>query len=495
MNGVCVSKLIRGTALWWAIVAFMLGLAGCSPGGVGSGGTGLAEGFVSGFGSLVVDGVSYDDSQSSLVPESLDEQDASSEPRVGQRVRVRLRADQSIETVEVRPQLRGPVTRAPYRKGADEPWTIDVLGQPVRIFSERTADFPTTLLDSFASIQAIQAGENVEVHGAWVSGEAGSSAQLYAASIAALPRMPAYFKLSGLVAAADTVAVILNTEGPLRLARTSESTALTPGAEVEAWVLPEVWLSATAARPWGALATRRISLSAPATDSMGEFRLSAPLGTGQIDPVSGLARVNGMEVFVPADLRGRLGETARRVGLSLRRGADGGFTLQSIQSAEEADDRLGDQIRLKAVLRWPAQLTDTLTLRGTTVSGFGQAATQASGCRALEPGGLVFVDLRAARRAPGTRPLVSELRCSTTVPDQAVHEDSGEVLGIAPAEPGRSPGLLIARPNGMPPLRLDLPDPLTLAPNGLQALVGRRIGVDFQMRDGTAIARRLRNPP
>ena len=77
-------------------------------GGVGSGGSGLAEGTVTGFGSVIVDGVRFDDSQAKVTEEGpAGVREATL--KIGQRVRISSNANNIAESIEVITELIGPI--------------------------------------------------------------------------------------------------------------------------------------------------------------------------------------------------------------------------------------------------------------------------------------------------------------------------------------------------------------------------------------------------
>ena len=144
--------------------ALLLALAACG-GGVETGGTGTGayvQGPISGFGSVIVAGVRFDDSTASI-----------EDPDGGVRQRGDLRLGMQVEVesgpigddgsggraatamrVRVASELLGPVTAIDLANAR-----ITVLGQPVRLT-------PATVLDGLpAGSASVQVGQVVEVHG------------------------------------------------------------------------------------------------------------------------------------------------------------------------------------------------------------------------------------------------------------------------------------------------------------------------------------------
>jgi hypothetical protein len=138
-------------------------LPGCGGGGLGSGGTGsplaLGSGTVTGFGSVIVDGFAYDDSRAEVVVDDVIGSFRPTEVRLGQQVEVVFDAQGLPVTFRVGPQVVGPVgTVSPG--GAH----LTVLGREVRINTDPALG-PVTVLEGYATLTGIAAGDWVEVHG------------------------------------------------------------------------------------------------------------------------------------------------------------------------------------------------------------------------------------------------------------------------------------------------------------------------------------------
>ena len=162
-----IEGIDRRDALLFTALASALALAGCGGGsdgsgtvaGVTSGGTGsFATGTITGFGSIIVGGVRFDDSKATSV---LDVDDDNTDLRgllkLGMVVRVKGKPKSGVnadaETIEVRSELLGPVDS--IDAGAR---TLVVLGQTVVV--PRTTFFEESL-----SLPTLRASELVEVHG------------------------------------------------------------------------------------------------------------------------------------------------------------------------------------------------------------------------------------------------------------------------------------------------------------------------------------------
>jgi hypothetical protein len=189
--------LARVGVLRSTLLSLALAVSACSDpqllsGGVGSGGSGLAEGFVTGFGSIIVDGVAYDDSAASEEADARDARSKAPTLAIGQKVRLALDEQGRVTRIELQPQLRGPVTRVSFPSDAVK--HIEVLGQPVRVIAQATQGFAPTVLEGLDSLDRLAAGTAVEVHGQWVM-ETGTGAVLYAARIERLAQAPTHYRL------------------------------------------------------------------------------------------------------------------------------------------------------------------------------------------------------------------------------------------------------------------------------------------------------------
>ncbi|MBY0467516.1 MAG: hypothetical protein K2Q07_00910 [Burkholderiaceae bacterium] len=157
------------TRSWWTPVAGLLaaglvtalvacgGGGGGSSAGVGTGGTGaFAVGTISGFGSIIVNGVRYDDSSATVVDD--DDSSSSSALAIGQVVEIRGSVNSdgltgTASSIAYYSALKGPVTAVNAGAG-----TLTVFGQVVNVTA-------TTLFKDVADLSAITVGNVVEVYG------------------------------------------------------------------------------------------------------------------------------------------------------------------------------------------------------------------------------------------------------------------------------------------------------------------------------------------
>ena len=361
-------------------------------GGVGSGGTGLAEGSISGFGSVIVDGVEYDDSAAVVQVENADGTLAAAATRLGQRVQVRHDAQGKAQTIRVMPALLGPVTQGPVAG------VVRVLGQQVRIDAD-------TVLAGYARAADIGVGDEVQVHGAWVQQPDGQSVVLQATRLekrqatAATPLL-----LTGIAHAVlnATTFRINGADGPLVRADALPA-GLVAGQEAVVW-------TARADRNAQPLPALRVTLREPMPASGETLVLSGPIRQVAGDQISiqGItARADG------ALLQGlRRGDTTQ---LTLER-VSGEWQVRQLKVRQQPQD-LGGQIKLKDMLsgvNWSAIDADQflrLTVRGTAVR-IPAALVASSRCAVVAAP--VSVEITAQR---GAEPLlVTDLHCSGNAP-------------------------------------------------------------------------------
>jgi hypothetical protein len=176
-------------------------LPGCG-GGVGSGGTGtgsFASGPITGFGSIIVNGVRFDDSAASIRDDD-DAPRSSGELKLGMQVQVEgdaIATDSSsnrtarASSIRVGSEMVGPVSARDVAGS-----TLTVLGQTVVVGTETV--FDSSLPSGLASITV---GQVLEVHAQY---DAGSGR--YRASRVEPRAGAATWSLRGLVAAVDATA-------------------------------------------------------------------------------------------------------------------------------------------------------------------------------------------------------------------------------------------------------------------------------------------------
>ncbi len=413
-----------GSAFCLAL-AFLL--AGCGGGatntaGVGSGGSGVAEGSVTGFGSLIVDGVEYDDSNASVQADGgggLRNVAA----KLGQRVRLGYDAQNRTEAVLVLPQLIGPVTAA-----VDASHHLAVMGQPVQLVSASQASqlgMPT-VLDGWSAASGIASGDEVEVHGAWYYDSGSGSYQLAATRIEKLAAAADPVLISGVAQTVSANALRLDSANGDWVNWPQAGQAVTAGQVVQLW-LPRAAMYLQPLSP-----TRLLDASAQLAAQAGQgLRLSGP--ASNYDAAANTVDIQGMRISLPPGL-----------ALDGQNLAGGGFL--DVDAAPDQNQLVAGSARQTPT---PGGGTQTVTLKGIannidwsaanisfTLRQIQVSASQASldaSCRALSAAyANVYVVVAGSLPAnQGTAGVVaSSVTCSLNPPGGASVDLSGQVSQV-----------------------------------------------------------------
>jgi len=192
------------TRSWWTPAASLLaavllttlvacggGGGGGSSAGVGTGGTGsFAVGTISGFGSIIVNGVRYDDSKATVVDDD-DSSSSSSSLAIGQVVEIRGSVNSdgvtgTASSIAYYAALKGPVTAVDVGAG-----TVTVFGQVVNVTA-------TTLFTEVSGLAALAVGNVVEVYGLPAAGGAITATRIEREAIS-IAAFGGDFRIRGLV--------------------------------------------------------------------------------------------------------------------------------------------------------------------------------------------------------------------------------------------------------------------------------------------------------
>jgi hypothetical protein len=122
-------------------------------------GVSTVAGTVTGFGSVIVDGVRIDDSTVAAGKELDDGTVQHVELKLGQHVEVQHDGQLVATQVRVVAEVEGAVSAIDTTAG-----TLTVAGQTVAVNTDATAG-PVTILEGYASLSAVQVGDRIEVHG------------------------------------------------------------------------------------------------------------------------------------------------------------------------------------------------------------------------------------------------------------------------------------------------------------------------------------------
>jgi hypothetical protein len=380
----------RIRCLWRAVVASLMSLAllhGCG-GGVDTGGTGsYSSGPVTGFGSVIVNGVRYDDTSASV-------QDDDGVPRASSELRLGMIVD--IDGSPVTSGADGPVASAQAIRinseivGAVD--SVDVAGGSLVVVGQSVRVNASTVFDeSFAGgLAGVTVGQVVEVHAQF------DIATLSYTATRVDPKGAAqFYKLRGIVNQLDTTAKTFRLAG-----QTINYAAVAPanlplvfvnGRFVRVLVRP-----AQVAGQWIAVAMRA---GVRPIDEQREARLE-----GRITALtsSGQFSVNGIEI----DASGaQFPDGTAGIVLGARVQVEGvvqGGVVVARKVELQTDDRLRDRgFDLIGVVSAVNTTTKTLVLRGVTIN-YGFTLRYDNGSEAdLAPGRFVF--LRGVLSADRTR--------------------------------------------------------------------------------------------
>ncbi|MGC8508420.1 MAG: DUF5666 domain-containing protein [Thiomonas sp.] len=245
-----------GAAALALLVALLASCGGGSTvattGGVGTGGTGISTGTVTGFGSVVLDGTAYNSASPVYyagTDQDVEAQTASTAVNLGDQLEIRLDAQGHPSKVVIDPDLIGAVTSL----GAN---SFTVNGVLVMVNSNAAAG-PVTYYSGLNDFSSLQLGMQVEVHGAYGQTASGQG-YLQATRIAQLPGSNPVTRLTGVVSHLDAAGGSFQIG--TTLVQTSASTVVTPsGMQLANGQLVNVW-SNTPPAANGAIAAGAVSV-------------------------------------------------------------------------------------------------------------------------------------------------------------------------------------------------------------------------------------------
>ena len=195
------SRTSRGVAALLAFAAFIAVVAGCGGGGVEEGGTGYASGPITGFGSVIVNGIVFDDSAATV--EDGDGGDRGrADLRLGMSVEVESDAIQAGSTGR-----RARASRVRFDAAIVGPVeAIDLDGRSFTVLGQQVAVDDTTVFDGLLGTRllGLGVGHVVEVYGVYDAASARYRATRIEARLDVL-----VYRLRGFVEGVDTVAQTL----------------------------------------------------------------------------------------------------------------------------------------------------------------------------------------------------------------------------------------------------------------------------------------------
>lgn len=430
VNSGRVARWAKAVALGLLVVASMLACGGGSnfAGGVGSGGTGLAEGSVTGFGSVMVDGVEYDDSTAAAQQSDASGALRAVSVKLGQRVRVVYStaaagsAGAAVQSLQVLPQLTGPVTM-----GLDKNGWMQVMGQWVRVV--RTGDdisrLGPTVLSGYDSTAGISLADDVQVHGDWIYDSSKAATVLVASLVDKASRSVDPVQLGGVVQALTIGGFRLNAPSGTVVLSSSLPADLTSGQVVQVWA-SRAAVTAALANGTAVPAARVAVTTLSASDLTGQQQVSVSGLATAYDPATRTVEVQGVRVKLDASVKVDESALARGEFVSLqlvapKPGAStGGVALvasdvavRSAGGGTAAD--LGATTELKGAVsgvNWAGSAV-RFVVRGTPVDA--SATTIDASCRNVGLVSPVNVVVKGALLAAGSVVTASKVTCSVSV--------------------------------------------------------------------------------
>ena len=396
-----------------AALTALCALVAASCGGVGSGGTGdavhgLSAGTTTGFGSVVVDGLAYADTQVSAMVEA--------QPNVLTPVTARLGQFTEIEFESGAEQDSARAIRIDAA-AVGQVEAVDVAGRAFTVLGQAVVENavpdagPVTFYSGTAGLEALVAGDAVEVHGVPRWNALSARYEVLATRIEKLPSLPSMRRLAGVVQNSVGGTGPGFMLGEMQISYTASST-LPFGAVPRDGDRVIVW-SDQPASAGGLVATavRVVARSQPSMETAARLggtvsRLDS--GTSKRFDVAGVAVRYADAVVTP-----------QGPGFAL---ADGEYVLVDGTLATDGvlDARLV-RIRKRGAPNYvEVELTGPIenfvdaasfTVRGTPVDAQGVSELQGCGNSALRDGLTVRVEGRVEARATGSVVEADVVRC------------------------------------------------------------------------------------
>ena len=380
-------------ALCALLICILLGSCGggTQVAGVGSSGSGVAEGSITGFGSVLVDGVEYDDS--ALDPGLL------AGLRLGQRVRLTFGGNNLAQSLSLLVQLRGPVDQALDADG----W-MRVTGQWVRVVqsADDASRGGVTALGGFSSASQIGAGQDVAVYGSWARDESKGGYVLVASRIEKVDTPGDTVLTGGVVRALDGNQLTLNADSN--------------GTQVAANALPQLAVGQVVSVqvPRAALGGGRVQAQAVQNTSLGALDLT-PYATVRVGGLATDYDASGFSVTVQGTRLKLSGVPPAADAIALM---DQQFVRLEGYGPPPSQQLVGtamptggaNEIKGQiAGVDWSAPVV-SFTLRNVPISA--PAAVIATACRTAAAGSTLNVDVQGMAPAPGAAVVATRVSCA-----------------------------------------------------------------------------------
>lgn len=396
-------RLGIGLVTAWLVAC---GGVGDLAGGVGSGGSGLAEGTITGFGSVYVDGERYDDSQARVTEEGPSGAREAA-LKIGQRVRLKTRDGNIADSIEVITELLGPIERVvPDGPAAQR---LTVLGQQVRVQTSTTDGVAATWTD-FGVEQAcapsceFAVNQWVQVHGSWLLDDATDSHYLLASRIEVVGAQGKIL-LSGVVREIVGGVARLNAPSGNRVDLGASPSGVMSAVDQ----VLRVWAPPPAGAPGAVVQAERLMT----TTLMPSLAASSTVLGGEVSRVNADGseiEIQGTRIAVPPQFRGAI-SAQRFARVELEKG-ESGWQLKAPPQlpggAERAEVQISEEIPAGRLAQIPLgnwSLKGTLLTRTVLSPACAQLANE-------PPATKVRVSVQAVR---GPLPMrVLSVQCSRT---------------------------------------------------------------------------------
>ncbi len=409
--------------------------------GVGSGGTGLVQGFVVGFGSVFIDGNEYATTAATIQQYSDQGYQSGYQNallKLGQRVEASIDSTgTAVVTATVIPALSGPVTLAAAQDSSGDEWAM-VCGQWIRIVSSATHT-PlglTTVLAGVSNVGTtlspqLVVGNEVEVHGAWSWDAAHNAYVLVASRVEVLSATPltSNVLVGGVVSAMPaTNEVELNTTSGGTILQGTLPAGLTVNQSVTAWINRSVWNAwPGGSTPLPAAIINAASLAIPSGSSNQKAQLSGLVSN--YNAAANTATIQGTVVTFPAGTKVGDGDYIKLTGL-VSAGVLSDTTVDQENSVGEVVTPQTIQVLgTTNGINWNAGGAVTFVLQGTSVTA---PAGTYSTCTTMTPLTTVSVIVTGTVPSPGQPVVASSVTCTavTAPPSGSVSDFHGTIQSV-----------------------------------------------------------------
>ena len=401
----------QSTCKQWLFLGTLVLLASCGGGSTGTGSssatsgnatTNVAVGTVNGFGSVIIDGVRFDDSAAKIelenepgVPVAI----RTSDLQLGQTATVVFSGNESnalAQSIRIEGEIVGTVDSVDVGAGK-----LIVSGQDVRTNADATKG-PVTVFDGFLALADVKVGDRIEVHGTpQVDGTAALFIQAtrIERKTAAVP----FVRITGTIEE-----LTLNTFklGGMTVSFATTTRIIPVGTTLSNGQRVAVWSDSPAAA--GTLTAKAIRVK-NALAAAGSVRIAGPI-TDCAVPCPASFKVNGMPIDAAAAKFDNGSAAALLNGVSVRiRGVLDATTGKVLASSVEfrRQDELELDVRGTILGFTPgATGTATFTVRGVPIQI--NAQTKRSDCQGELADGIA---IKVEGKVAGNMMLATELKC------------------------------------------------------------------------------------